>query len=673
MHLELNLATYLNSLASTSSNETDHSELYNENKYRIHGNLASAHQRLSNTTECLSNFEQQLRLANEMCDAALIVSALNSIGLVYNRLREHSKSLLYFQKGLSVIEGGKKCPKANRSNLSKLKIKQLSLLGESNLKLSNYTEARLDFLKQLDMLNENADSNDDQSKSLNEAIALLNLGYIDFRLKAYAGSILFYDKCLLILLKLDASHSTSIGQEYIELFGSVYIGLVNSYLAGRDLENASLCAHNLLEYALKELMKLSQQRAASQKQTRSYNYLKFLEMTACFKLAICYAKNNRLSEAFKLHEREAQLAKKLGNGLFLARAYSNMAQIHYLNREYEESINLYKEILTMIESKLLVSSSSSAPSSASTTTLEKLKQQLMGNKEEHEQEENEDKMTASSIMSKIDERFVEIIYFTLSNIGLCMEKLEKFADAKIMYTEQVEISKLLGGNLKFKANSLLNLVSLYLNGKLTAIDNDEELTILYYLNALFHAYHELQDENGQLLLSQCLAYRYHTSGQFNQAIDHYLFNINMLRKMQGEGKDLSPSSSSSNENKGEKDLEKCLFNLSLCYKFLRNYDLAYKFQMEYYQICVKTSNEYNRMVSLGVIADILIESNSSEHIILKCIRINLDRLKLIKHLAVTSNEDVQGEPITKFVLDSLEKISKCYLKLDDYEQALRFK
>jgi hypothetical protein len=86
-------------------------------------------------------------------------------------------------------------------------------------------------------------------------------------------------------------------------------------------------------------------------------------------------------------------------------------------------------------------------------------------------------------MNRSDERFVEIIYFTLSNIGLCMERLERYEDARLMFEEQVEISKLLGKSLKFRANSLLNLVNLHLTGRVAQKRSDE---LVDYLTELFH-------------------------------------------------------------------------------------------------------------------------------------------------------------------------------------------
>ncbi len=170
--------------------------------------------------------------------------------------------------------------------------------------------------------------------------------------------------------------------------------------------------------------------------------------------------------------------------------------------------------------------------------------------------------------------------------------------------------------------------------------------------------------NGQLFTSQCLAYKHHTNGQYKQAIEYYLFNIEAAAK--------------SKETVRRESVEKSLFNVSLCYKFLKQHDLAYKCQMDYYNLTGKM-NEFNRMISLGVIADILIESVPSDQIVQKCIKINLDRLKLLKSIAIANKqaEAEEGgrveEPITKYVLDSLEKISRCYAKLENYDQTLKFK
>lgn len=637
LNLELNLATYLHSL-SPPSDQSEQNE-HNKNKFRIFGNLASAYQRLNNINECLKHFEFQLELANDMVDYELIVNSLNSIGLVYNKLKDYKKSFECFSEGLKIIE----------SNLSlkdkqivRLQGKQLSLIGESCLKLGQYAEAKQFFINQLEVLN--LDTND-ENLNFNESVALMNLGCITFKLKDYEMSVEFYQRCFNILLNLDNEDRF----EIVELFGGVFIGLINNYLATQEFENAAMYAESMLEYTLKELAKLE-----SSGDKKIISYLKYLEMTGCFKLAICKAKKQMLDEAFTLHEREAELARELSNVLFLVRAYSNMAQIYYLKQEYEPSIDLYKEILGLIESKLLVSSNSSISSSSKTTilTIEKIKK----DQKKRDDESANDTHDSSSLMNKSDERFVEIIYFTLSNIGLCMEKLMKFEDSLLMYHEQAEISKLLTKNLKYRANALLNLINLFLTGKVNDDIQNHRSLLISSLEDLLKVYTELKDKNGQLFISQCLAYKYHTSGNLHSAVDCYLFSIEVSKAL----------------NKPD-NLGKSLFNLSLCYKLLHNYHQAYRYQMEYYKMC-KTDN-YNRMISLGVLSDLLIEASPSEQILQKCIKINLDRLKLIKNLAVVNDQDLieNEETVGKFVLDCLEKISKCYGQLSDFEQALKFK
>ena len=115
-----------------------------------------------------------------------------------------------------------------------------------------------------------------------------------------------------------------------------------------------------------------------------------------------------------------------------------------------------------------------------------------------------------------------MIYFTLSNIGLCMEMLNKIDDAYLMFQEQYEISKLIK-NLKFKANALLKLINLSLNRtKLTK--NERERDLIQMLKELFIIYSQLNDVNGQLFTSQSLAYCFHTNGNLKQAIKYYNHN-----------------------------------------------------------------------------------------------------------------------------------------------------
>ena len=105
----------------------------------------------------------------------------------------------------------------------------------------------------------------------------------------------------------------------------------------------ALFAHGMLDFTLKELAKVKSERhypkleKLNQEQDhgkeksqneleterhflRRFRYLKFIEMSACSKLAQCYIRQNRLVDALKLHQREATLANQLNNTLYSTRA-----------------------------------------------------------------------------------------------------------------------------------------------------------------------------------------------------------------------------------------------------------------------------------------------------------------------------------------------------------------
>jgi hypothetical protein len=170
-----------------------------------------------------------------------------------------------------------------------------------------------------------------------ESVALLNLGLINSKLQLQKESVEYYEKCL---NNLQMNLSTANSQNYkiktfknnvpkiIELYGRVYIGLINNYLVLNDDLRASLYAHSMLDFTLKEYVKLKDEKikhnskngkgndknkvqlniadhenvdsGASLQNSNRLNYLKFLELTACSKLAICYAKQNRLDDALKV-------------------------------------------------------------------------------------------------------------------------------------------------------------------------------------------------------------------------------------------------------------------------------------------------------------------------------------------------------------------------------------
>ena len=276
-------------------------------------------------------------------------------------------------------------------------------------------------------------------------------------------------------------------------------------------------------------------------------------------------------------------------------------------------------------------------------------------------------------------------YFTLSNIGLCMEMLNRFDDSRLMFFEQFEISKLIK-NSKFKANALLNLVNLYLNKtkidssssvlefstKLNSLTNNnnvfknpDHIELVQMLRQLFDIYQELGDLNGKLFTSQCLAYCYHTSGNLKQAIKFYKYNIKSCK-------------SSNNIEM----LTKSLFNLSLCYKMQNDFENAYKLQMEYFDIIdKKENNNFAKFTSLGLIAGFLFEMDKSEDNCQKCIQIHIDRLKIIKSIDInldTTDDEKTKKTITddnkcKLISDCLESIAKLYYESENYQQVLKFK
>lgn len=281
-----------------------------------------------------------------------------------------------------------------------------------------------------------------------------------------------------------------------------------------------------------------------------------------------------------------------------------------------------------------------------------------------------------------------------------MEMLKRFDDSRLMFYEQFEISKLIK-NSKFKANALLNLVNLYLNK--TKIDSNysmlelasrpnsrlrsaqqanspEHIELVHMLRQLFDIYQELNDVNGKLFTSQCLAYCYHTMCNLKQAIKFYKFNMKLAR-MAGNVNEM---------------LNKSIFNLSLCYKMQSRYEDAYKLQMEYLEQTEKQeNNEFAKFTSLGLIADFLFEMNRNEESCQRCIQIHIDRLKIIKTIDIRPDGAAVGsdskqtedsrssaaqlrramtdENKCKLISECLESISKIYYEMENYQQVLKFK
>jgi tetratricopeptide (TPR) repeat protein len=295
-----------------------------------------------------------------------------------------------------------------------------------------------------------------------------------------------------------------------------------------------------------------------------------------------------------------------------------------------------------------------------------------------------------------DDKLTHMIYFTLSNIGLCMEMLNRFDDARSMFQEQYEISILLN-NSKLKSNALFNLFHLYSN-KLKSNEQQkniltkkqqqrDQVEFVKILNNLFQVYKELNDVSGQLFTSQSLSFYYHSSGFFKKAIKCYLFNIKYCKLL--------------NETD---NLRKSLFNISLCYKSMKKYQDAYKYQLEYFNLINKTDeNDYDKFVSLGMIADLLFCIDKSNESCQNCIQIHVDRLKIVKNAKICENDEngdtedqsetddnylntnkqlkdhgLREKKITnknkcKLIGDCLESIADCYYQMENYQQVLKFK
>jgi tetratricopeptide (TPR) repeat protein len=284
-----------------------------------------------------------------------------------------------------------------------------------------------------------------------------------------------------------------------------------------------------------------------------------------------------------------------------------------------------------------------------------------------------------------------MIYFTLSNIGLCMEMLNKIDDAYLMFQEQYEISKLIK-NLKFKANALLKLINLCLN-RTNLTKNELQNELIQMLKELFAIYSQLNDANGQLFTSQSLAYCFHTNGNLKQAIKYYNHNIDLCK---------SNPSDLCNEM-----LKKSVFNLSLCYKMKLDLKKALDFQMQYLELINENDleeqyrqNNYLKFKSLGVIADLMFEIDKNEGNCQQCIDLNIERLRIIKNLPnkslagktilksliekdllesieinpnLNDNSKENNESILKLINDCLESMAKYYNHLENYQQVLKFK
>lgn len=449
---------------------------------------------------------------DELNEPNLAINALNSIAVLYQRLGDSDKSHDCLLKSLELIEkarGGEKSPKNDSGKddeeikrLGEVELKQLNLLGDFLLRQGDLDSAREYFMRQLWLASE-------LKSYLCESSALLNLGFIATRLKSNETSSSYYERCLLSLntnFDLDTlanDEDEDLEYSVIEIYAKCFIGLVNSYLALKDTLNATLYAHSMLDFTLKQMNKLNNRR----KRAKLERYLKYMEINACSKLAVCYVRQNRIQDALKLHEREVQLARELNNILYLTRAYSHLAHIFHSSKNYAEAIDYYKLILAKIESSLLTVKS--------TTT----------NSRQFEGQQHKIR----------DERLIEMIFFTLANIGCCLEAMCKYDEARLMFEEQLEMARLMPcaglKNARSRASALLNLVNLSLaeNANLVVLEPAKRMEYLKSLLAVYEE--ELADLSGQLFATQCLAYCCHRDGDLSQATEYYLKNIEIATKL----------------------------------------------------------------------------------------------------------------------------------------------
>jgi tetratricopeptide (TPR) repeat protein len=408
---------------------------------------------------------------SELNDPKLAVNSLNSIAILHQRMGEIERCRDCLQKSLELIE---------KSSLvgGDLELRQLNLLGNVCLKQADYTWSREYFMRQLWLSTE-------LKAYLNEATALLNLGFLSTKIKTNTeSSSSYYERCLLSLnTNFDTDHirDVNLEQSVVELYAKCFIGLINSHLSQKDILNASLYAHSMLDFTLKQMQK--------PKSPKLDKYLKCMEINACSKLAVCYARQNRLSDAIKLHEREALLAQELNNILYLTRAYSHLGHLLHASKDYQGAISYYKLILAKIETNLV---------------------------------------TSGGVPIR-DERIIELIFFTLSNIGYCLDASGKYHEAKSMFEEQLEMARLLPGQkgVKSRAAALLNLVNLSIN----ETSKIEYSQLMGYLKGLLLVYEELNDLNGQLFVTQCLAYSCHKEGDLNEAAQFYMKNIELATRL----------------------------------------------------------------------------------------------------------------------------------------------
>ena len=314
MNLELALASFLLNQSTderNNNNNNNNNQSYLTNIYRIYGNLASAYQRLDKLNECTTAFQSQLKVSKQIKDISFSINSHNSLGLAQIKLKEYQKALENFEAALVLGDKLKDVLPAK-----KLTLKQLSLIGECSLKLLDYERARDCFLKQLEisrellyehqsMQFEEAEKRDEmpiddlREHWVQECLATLNLALLSAKTKKHQESVEYFEKCL---AQLQINFAGNYSLQILEIYGRVYIGLINNCFCLKDNLRAALYAHSMLDFTLQELLKLNEKTdeatKAGKAHSRRLKYLKFIEMSACSKLATCYARQNRFQVRF---------------------------------------------------------------------------------------------------------------------------------------------------------------------------------------------------------------------------------------------------------------------------------------------------------------------------------------------------------------------------------------
>ena len=114
-----------------------------------------------------------------------------------------------------------------------------------------------------------------------------------------------------------------------------------------------------------------------------------------------------------------------------------MAQIYFISGDYEKCIYLYKQILNSIEISLS-SKDNHNDSQCSSKANENDEDNDLSDyvDQTHLINKNIDLTSRPGLKhgreSIKDERLIQMIYFTLSNIGLCMECLNRYDNARLM-------------------------------------------------------------------------------------------------------------------------------------------------------------------------------------------------------------------------------------------------